>query len=81
MISDYMKTRQIMAENGYEHTPAEAKKMVGEFNKAIEKFSMYENYILLQNMTEQEIINYAEKCNMAVDEFEELRSFILDIVQ
>lgn len=81
MISDYMKARQMMAENGYEHTPAEAKELIDELNGIFEKFSNYETYLQLQHMTDEEIMADLEDADdpMTLEEFKEVRDIILDI--
>lgn len=77
---DHLRARQLMAENGFEHTPAEAKKMTD----AVERITDYENYLYLLNMTEEDIkrdvatINRSNK-KITVREFKEVREFALDI--
>jgi tRNA-dihydrouridine synthase len=89
MISNHQKLRQMMAENGYEHTPDEAKELCDKFNIAIEKLTSYENYALFCNMDEQEIKEYVKGINkvasrgnkISVKEFKEIREFVLEICE
>ena len=76
-MNNYLKVRQMMAENGYEHTPAEAKVMVDRFNEVIDKYSNYENYLQLKNLTDEEIIDSLKGKKMTLKEFKKCRDFIL----
>jgi hypothetical protein len=86
MISDYHKLREMMAENGFEHTPDEAKVMCNAFNNAMEKLTTYESYVLFRDMDEHDIVREVECLNrklprkdkFTLECFKEIRQFILD---
>lgn len=83
MIGNHLKVRQIMAENGYEYTPVEAKHMVDDFNHAMDRLTTYESYLIFSNMEEQDMIDELAHINesgeeMTLDDFKEIRDFILD---
>lgn len=88
-MGSYLQLRQIMAENGYETTPAEAKRIVDKANAALEKLTEYESYLSWKNMDEDDLVanvkwynkQVKKKDRMTLDEFKDLRQLIIDIAE
>jgi hypothetical protein len=84
VIKDYLKVRDMMAENGYEHTPEEAKEMCDEASKGIEQLAArwkdmdvdeMKKYLKFYNK------NVSSKDRMTWSEFKEFYEFVIDVAE
>ncbi len=88
-MDDYLELRRMMAENGYEVTPAEAWVLTENFKKALDNLTSFESYIQYKNMTEADMRKYLsfynkkvkKKDRMTLDEFKEFRELIIDVAE
>jgi hypothetical protein len=88
-MGSHLDLRQMMAENGYEVTPEEAKVLCDNFSEAIEHLTSYESYMQFKNMDKDDMVKYlsfynkhvGKKDRMTMAEFKEFRNFIIDLCE
>jgi hypothetical protein len=88
-MGTHLDLRQMMAENGYEVTPEEAKDLYDNFSYAIEQLTSYESYMQFKSMKKKDMVEYlsfynkqvSKKDRMTMAQFKEFRNFVIDLCE